>query len=237
MKITGILIISLVAASCGMKYHDSISGNGKVRTIEVSTDTVTHIIVSDRIDLLLIPSDSTMVVLEADENLHDVINISVDNGLLRISTDKYIRIARSKEVRVYGNQFCKIETSTKASVMSSDTIVCDEFSLSACTGADARIIGHFNSLMVNGSSGCDIFLEGKADYLNITANSASDIYGFDFSAKKGDVFASSASDVRITILGDAHFDASSAADIIYRGNPSIIDSRSSSMGEIRQSKF
>jgi len=238
MKTTGIVaVMSLLMASCSLNYHDSISGNGKVKTKQVSTDTITQIIVSDRLDLTIVPSDSVMVLLKADENLHDVINTTFDNGILRVTSDKYIRIARSKEVIVYGHQICQVEASAKTSVMTRDTIQCDEFTLITSSGADVKLIGRFKSCTVNSSSGSSIYLEGKTDYLNINASSASDIFGYDLQARRGDILASSASDVRITILDDAHFNASSASDIIYKGTPSVLDSRSSSLGEIRQARF
>ena len=146
-------------------------------------------------------------------------------------------MARSKEVWVYGNHICNVEASAKATVTTRDTIVCDDFSLMAGSGAEVKMLGHFGSFLVNGSSGCDIFMEGKADDLNITASSIADIYGFDFKATRAVILASSAADVRIRIVEDAHLDASSAADIVYAGYPKIIDSRTSSLGDIRKSKF
>ena len=237
MKVYYLFIVTFFMASCGIKYHDSISGNGKVSTTEISTDTIRHIRVSDRIDLILIPSDTNRVVLKADENLHDAIDVTVENGVLKISSDKYIRLARSKEVWVYGNRICNVEAQAKATVTIRDTLVCDDFSLMVSSGAEVKMLGNFRSLRVNGNSGCDIFLEGKSDYLNITASSAADIFGFDFKATRADILASSAADVRIRILENAHLDASSAADIVYAGNPKIIDSRTTSLGDIRKSKF
>lgn len=237
MKAFYLFILVLLMASCGVKYHDSISGNGKVSIKEIITDTIRHIRVSDRIDLVLVPSDTNRVLLKADENLHNVINVKFENGVLKVSSDKYIRIARSKEVWVYGNRIGNIEVSSKATLVIRDTIECDNFSLMASGGAEAKVLGRFGSLLVNGSSGCDIFLEGKSDYLNITASSAADIYGFGFTVKRADILASSAADVRIRVLENGRFDASSAADIVYTGDPKIIDSRATSLGDIRRSKY
>ena len=80
-------------------------------------------------------------------------------------------------------------------------------------------------------------MEGKTDYLNVNANSVADIYRFDFSAKNSDILATSASDVRVTIKDEAHFNVSSAADIIYKGSPAIINSKTSSLGEVRKARF
>jgi hypothetical protein len=238
MKATvALVMMSLLIASCDLKYNDSISGNGKVKTTQISTDTIRQVIVSDKIDLTIVPSDSAKVLLKADENLHSVIFISVNNGILRISCDKNIRIARSKEVMVYGPAVCHIEASARASVMTKDSVRCNEFTLSTTSGSEAKVSGHFNTLTITSRSGSTIYLEGKTDYLNVNASSASDIFGYTFTATRADVIASSASDVRVAILKEGHLNASSAASIIYKGSPSLLDSRSSSLGEIRKARF
>lgn len=236
MKKAGFILLILTIVSCNFRYNDCISGNGKVKINEISTDTITKVVVSDKIDLILIPSDSMLVLLKADENLHDVIDISIEKGVLRISTDKYIRIARAKEVEVYGSMFSEVEATTKASITNRDTLHSNEFSIITNSGANVKINGIFNSVVVNAGSGSDIFLEGKTDFLSIDANSAADIYGFDFLAKSVDVDANSASDVRITVLDEAHLSVSSAADITYKGKPPILDSRSTSLGDIRHTR-
>ena len=238
MKIlAAILIMGLFIVSCDINYEDSVSGNGKVITLQVNTDTIRQIIVSDKLDVTLVPSDSVKVLLKADENLHDVIKITAENGILRVSSSKYIRIARSKEVIVYGRTINKVEASLRATVITRDTISCDDFILNTSSGTDAKISGHFKSCTVNSRSGSSVNLEGKTDYLNINASSASDIFGYNFEAIRADVIASSASNVQISILGEAHLNASSAADIKYKGVPRLMDSKSSSLGEIRQARF
>ena len=88
MRLEVIVFISMILTSCGIKYHDSISGNGKVIETTVSSDTIRSIKVSDKLDVTLIPSDTNRVILKADENLHDIIKISIERGVLRISAEK-----------------------------------------------------------------------------------------------------------------------------------------------------
>ena len=80
-------------------------------------------------------------------------------------------------------------------------------------------------------------MAGSAEFLSINASSASDIFAFDLIAKECDVIASSAADVRVSIEESARFEASSAADIRYWGDPGILSSSESSMGDIRRVKF
>ena len=237
MKVISIIVVSLLIVSCNTEFHDSISGNGKVNSRTVGTDTISRLIISDKLDAVIIPSAETKVELIADENLHDIISCEINRGILKVTTDKFIRMAKSKEVWIYTPCISQIEASAKSSVNIRDSLSCDDLNVITSSAAEVRINGSFETLTVNASSGSAVHIAGKTAYLNINASSASDIFAFDLKTIETDVSASSAADVRITVKDKARFSASSASDIRYRGEPVILDSRSSSLGDIRRVKF
>jgi len=237
MKGFNFLILALLMASCGIHPHDSISGNGNVINKLVGEDTVRSINISNRLELTWFPSDTFKVELVADENLLDAIHCDLYDGSLRIYTDKHIRMAKSREIRVYGSCIERIEASALAEVGMGDTVDCKSLDIRASSGAEVSVQGNFERLSVHVSSGSSVHLAGRTDYISVDASSAADVFAFDLMAGEGDVNTSSAADARVYITNNAHFNASSASDIKYRGEPRILDSRSSSMGDIRQARF
>lgn len=223
--------------SCEVKYHDSITGNGRVKTEIVSYDTISRINVSSNLDVTIIPSDSCRVVLVADENLLDIIHCDILDGTLKIFAEKNIRMAKSKEIRVYSPDITAIHATTRAIVISRDDLLCDDLNLSASTAAEIRMTVNVKALELDASTGSNIDLDGTAGYLNVNAGTAADINAFDLKVKEGDILATSAADVRVAISEKARFSASSAADIRYRGEPKVLDSRTGSLGDIRRVKF
>lgn len=237
MKEYSFLLLGLMMASCVIHPHDSISGNGNVVNKLVGKDTVKSIDISNRLELTWIPSDTYKVELVADENLLDVIHCDLVDGSLRIYTDKHIRMAKSREVRVYGSCIERIEASSLAEVSMEDSADCRALDVRASSGAEISVLGNFERLSVHVSSGSSVQLAGTTDYISIDASSAADVFAFDLVAGEGDVNTSSAADARVYIKNNAHFSASSASDIKYKGEPRILDSHSSSMGDIRQTHF
>jgi hypothetical protein len=237
MRNTVLFVMAILTLSCEVKYHDSISGNGRVRTETVSYDTISRINVSNNLDVTIIPSDSVRVVLIADENLMGIIHCDVLNGTLSIFPERNIRMAKSKEIKVYSPYVTSIDASTRAIVTSSDDISCSELNLIASTAAEIRLKVKVKTLELTASTGSNVDLEGSADYLSVNAGTASDINAYDLKVKECDVLASSAADVRVTISDKARLSANSAADIRYRGEPKILDSRTGSLGDIRRVKF
>jgi hypothetical protein len=237
MKNLSVLMLVLMMVSCTFESHDMISGNGKIRNKVLSTDTIRRIDVSDKLDVILIPSDSLYIILKADENLHEYISAEVNGETMTIKSSKNIRMARAKEVWVYTRYFNTAVLSSRASFDCKDSVIMDEFSLRASSGSDAKLIGRFRRLEVEASSGSNVNIEGKTDYLNAKINSAADLYAFDLVAKSADVISSAAADARVNVTEEAQFNATSAADIKYRGEPKIINAKVNSFGDVKKSKY
>ena len=233
MKYIIIFSTLFLLASCYYQY-DSISGNGNVESTLISEDTIHSVTISNKLTALIIPSDTFRVLLKADENLHEYINTEIHHGHLNIYSEKNIRMARSKEVIIYTDYIEQIDVSSGANIYNRDTLKGEEMNINASSAADVSIVGIFNRITVQGSSGSDLRLSGNAGHAIINLSSAADLYAFDFIMNNADITASSASDARINVKEQARFDASSAADIKYKGNPDVVESRSSSAADIKK---
>lgn len=237
MKSIAFLALLFITVSCSFESHDVVSGNGKVEKRVLSTDTISRVVISDRLDAVLIPSDSVYIILKADENLHEYITVETTDQTLHISCSKHIRMARAKEILIYGRYLKKAEVSARSTFETRDSIFADDFTLRISSGSEAKIIGRFSHLEVIASSGSNAHLEGYADYLNANINSAADLFAYEMEVKSADIVSSSAADARVNVAEEARFNASSAADIIYRGNPKVINSQANSLGDIKKSKY
>jgi hypothetical protein len=229
--------LAFLIISCTFKQPDNISGNGRVITKVLTTDTIRRVIISDRLDAVLIPSDSVYIILNADENLHDYVSAEITESTIKISCEKKIRMARAKEIRIYSRYLRRADISSHSTFETRDSLLTEEFSLDATSGAEVKIMGRFDRLIANASSGSNVHLAGYTEYLNATISSAADLFAYDLTAKTADVVSSSAADARVNVTDEAKFNASSAADIIYRGDPKVIDSRASSLGDIKKSRY
>jgi hypothetical protein len=235
MKSLGSILIFFVLISCGHECRKTLSGNGTVVQKEIKADSFSIIKVSDKIDAEILIADSPKVIIDADENLINHILIEMKGNTLSISSDRRIRMARSKKVIVYCNKLDEIHASSASNVFVTKPLQMDNFKIIAASGADINILGDFINLEVNGSSGSDITLSGTTKTLSVNLSSAADLNAYDLKSEKANVDVSSAADARIYVIKEAYLRASSAADISYKGSPEIIDSKSSSAGNIKKS--
>ncbi len=237
MKNIAYFLLIVVVTSCSFEPHDVISGNGNVTSKILSTDTIQRLVISDKLDAVLVPSDSVFVILKADNNLHEFISTEIIDGTIHVSSKKNIRMARSKEIWIYSRYLKKADISSRSTFVTKDSIIASDFSISVSSGGDARVLGRFKHLDVYAGSGGNVQISGKTDHLSANINSAADMYAYDLTARIAEVVASSAADAKVNVSEEARFNASSAGDIVYRGEPKIIDSKSNSLGDIKKSRY
>ena len=86
-----IAFVAVLLTSCNMGMFNSVNGNGNVVTNDrTSQEDFTKIKVSSGLDLYITQGSNKEVILEADENLHDIIFTEVRDGELRIYSEKSI---------------------------------------------------------------------------------------------------------------------------------------------------
>lgn len=230
LKISAVILL-FVTTSC---MFDGVKGNRNVitqdRTITSDFDAIS---VSNGIEVRLTMSDDTSLSLEADENLHDLIITEVDDGVLRIYSEKNIWSAKSKKVYLTASDIVKIKATSGANVYSENTISADEFDVRTSSGADVRLMLDVSDLICNTSSGSGARLKGTTGSFKANSSSGSDIRAKDLVTRSCTADVSSGANISVNVTGKLNANASSGGGIRYSGNPENVQKNSSSGGSIR----
>lgn len=238
MKSIKILIIALVtvtATSCQFDIQlGSVSGNGNVTTEERAVSDFDGVRGSAGIDVYLEEGDENKVVVEADENLMDIITTEVVNGKLKIRAEKSIRRAKSNKVYVTYTNLNTIEASSGADVIGNSVIKSETLSLSSSSGADLEVEILAKEVYADCSSGADLKVSGKATSLRANASSGSDIKAKDLLVVTCTADASSGADITVNVKDRLNGNASSGGDIKYYGNPEAVSAKDGYSGSIRK---
>lgn len=232
-KILTLLIITTVFSSCGVEMFNGISGNRNVVTKNRTTSAqFTKINISTGLDLQIYQGEETKITLEADENLHEIIFTEVENGVLKIYSEKNIWKAKSKKIIVTVKNLEELNATSGAYVTSETPFKADTLRLIATSGADINFKVEANSITTAATSGADIEISGKTNYHNSSATSGADINAKLLESKE--VTASVTSGAAIDIFASESLSASatSGGDIDYFGNPEKTTKSSNSGGSI-----
>jgi len=234
------IILTLVAvtmlSSCNLDMHlGHVHGNGNVVTEERTvTENFNKVKGSTGLDIFLTQGSENKIVVEADENLLDIIETNISNGKLTIRADKNIGRSKSKKVYVTYKKLISVEATSGADVIGNSILKSESLTLKSSSGADLEVEVLSRELFVETSSGADIELSGKASSLNARASSGSDLNARKLTVNNCNARASSGADITITVKEKLDAKASSGGDINYYGDPEAVTKKNSSSGSVRK---
>jgi len=236
-KIIVATILSLTLFSCNfdMNFNTGIKGNGDVQ-IEDRTinESFTEIKATEGLDVYLTQGNETSIIVEADENLHDVIITEVIDNVLKIHTSENIGWSKAKKVTVSFKDISKITSTSGSDVFSTNTITTEHLKLNSTSGSDMTLDVNVTVLECKSTSGSDLRLSGKADKLIAEATSGSDIKAGELIAESSQVKATSGADITVNTSKEITAKATSGGDIKYYGNPEKVAKSNNVSGSIRK---
>ncbi|QNM86954.1 DUF2807 domain-containing protein [Polaribacter pectinis] len=232
-KIIAILFVASVFSSCGVDMFNRVNGNRNVVTEErKASDNFTGIKVSTGIDLYITQGSKNKITIEADENLHDIIRTDIEDGVLKIYSEKNIWKAKARKVYVTITNLDLLKATSGSDVYSENVIKTDEISISATSGADIRIAVDAVSVETSSTSGADIKISGTTTNHASSATSGASIEAYDLESKNTIAKATSGADINIYASVNLEAKATSGGDIDFRGNPKKINKKSTSGGSV-----
>ncbi|WP_264531219.1 head GIN domain-containing protein [Flavobacterium sp. N502540] len=228
-------VTALLFASCNFNVN-TIKGSGNVTTEKRTVQgNFTKVAVSNAIDLVIIQSDSTEIVVEADDNIQKEITTKVENGTLYIKC-KYnsFQDLASKKVTVKMPVIDKLEASTAATIMGKDLIQGQDIDLEASSAATIFVNIESDNITCDSDSGSSIGMEGKALKIQAAASSGGSVNAHKLLANEIHAEASSGGSVNVHPIVSLKASASSGGSINYNVTPKTIEKTSSSGGTISQ---
>ena len=234
-RIIAIAILSILVTSCDFNFSSGIKGNRNVVSEERDADeSFTTIKASEGLDVYITQASNASIEVEADENVISLIATDIDNGTLRIHTEKNIGRCKSKKVHVSVPNIEKIISTSGADVVSTSLIVSDNLEVKSTSGADVRIEVEAENIYCSTSSGADIKISGTARSLVAKASSGSDIEAKELEVKSCDASASSGADVTVNVSEKLIANSSSGGDVSYYGNPDTVSKNKSVSGGVHK---
>ena len=231
-----VICTSLAATSCNFDFQiGQTNGNGNVvieeRTVSQDFSAVKG---SAGLYVYLTKGDQDKIVVEADENLMEIIKTEVNNGQLHIKATQNIGRSKSKKVHVTYTSLDRIEASSGADVIGNSVIENENLILRSSSGADLEVDVIAKEVYADVSSGADLKVSGNAEKLIAEASSGSDLNARDLEVNVCKASASSGADITVNVKEEITGKASSGADIRYYGNPTAVAVKDGASGSVRK---
>lgn len=234
-KIIVATLMSLSLFSCNFDINlgPGVRGNGDVVTEERNiNEPFSTIKATEGLEVYLTQGEEEIIIVEADENLQNIILTEVKNGVLKIHAKENIGRASSKKIMVHFKEVSEIISSSGSSVRSTNTIEADKLNIKTSSGSSMKLELDVNEINCKTSSGSALKLSGKTGNLIADASSGSSVRAGELEAVSSRVDASSGANITVNTSKELTADASSGANIKYLGNPEKVHKNKSVSGSI-----
>lgn len=189
------LSVLLFSCNVNFNYPDKIKGEGEVITEQIALESFKDVELKRGWEIVLVPASSNYMVVEANENLFEVLEHENKTGKLIIGASKQISNADSKLITLYFTEkleSLRVSSGTEVSArerLNFDNVILDMSSgsdvdldlrlrsldLEISSGADADLVLSLDDLYVDSSSGSDADLEVNAIRVVVESSSGSDV--------------------------------------------------------------
>ena len=232
-KILTLLLITTLFSSCALDMFNRVNGNRNVVTEDRSTkEDFTKIKVSTGLELYISQGSKNKIIVEADENLQDLIITEVKDGVLKIYSEKNIWRSKARKIYVTIEGLEAIAATSGSDVYTNTTLKVNDLNISATSGANINISVDANTVETNATSGSDIEISGVSNNHISKATSGASIDAYQLISKNVTAKVTSGADINVHASESIFAKATSGGDIDFKGSPKKVDKKTSSGGSV-----
>ena len=233
LKVTTVFVTIVLFTSCIGNMFNGVSGNKNVVIKDRKiNETFTKISVSNGLELYVTQSKTVSLTVEADENLHELIKTEVENGVLKIYTDKNIWKAKAKKIHISIKDFNELIATSGSTIYTENTLKLNSLRVVTTSGANTEITVDTESIATVATSGANLNIMGKTANHTSSATSGSSINAYNLKSKNTTVNVTSGANINIYASENLDAKATSGGDIDFKGNPKKITKKTTSGGSI-----
>lgn len=171
---TSLIILLLSTTLVFSQKAEKIKGSKVVTSSIQQVKPFTMIEVEDNIEIYLEKGPKSEIKIEADDNLHDVISLKVENNILIISTSKEIQGFKKLSVKVtYTNDLNLITTKDESIITAIQEIILDTITFKSLDKSKLFLnvnAGNFN-LLADDKSKIELNLKSETSFVELSKNS------------------------------------------------------------------
>jgi hypothetical protein len=187
MKKILIILVTLISVASFAQKKEKIKGNKEVLIKKFTVPSFSAIEVGEKFKVAIQKtSDTTRIVIEADDNLFDVIHYTVTDNVLSFSTSK--EIVKKKRLRItvfVPERFNAISVKEKGQVFNEEDINFNDLKITATQRGEIDLnLQIKNNLVVDATDKTELVINGRAKTTKIHLAESAEIKG-DFST--GDI--------------------------------------------------
>ncbi len=218
-----ILSVLFVMMTSGISSQSfmTVRGSGPSITKNFNVSGFHGIDVSNGFDVILVQGNSEGLTLTVQENLLEYITVKVDQGILKIYSDKNINATQPMKARITFKDINKLNVSGGGDVSGETPLNVQKMDIGMSGGGDVTFNLNSDELKCGISGGGDLKIDGNIKSYDLDLTGGGDVTSVINGAAAIDCRVSGGGDVKITSKGktsDAKIDISGGGDLAMELN-------------------
>lgn len=240
-KIILVFVVVLLGQSC-VRPIIGIRGEGEIISKNIDIPQITGVLLSVDAEVVIISGDNQEIVIEAQENILENIELKVDDGIWEIGYDKNVKEHDGVKIyvtiptldRIYstgtGNIICNsdfIGEDLDVAINGTGDIFCNSFleyngvTIEITGTGSIDIYGSFMNCQSRVTGTGNIFIEGISNNLSISSTGTGHFNGIDFETNNTEIISTGSGDCTVFVNENFDITISGTGDVYYKGFPSM----------------
>ncbi|MCZ6521205.1 MAG: DUF2807 domain-containing protein [Bacteroidetes bacterium] len=202
--------------------------------VEREVQNFTMINIGGAFNVFLTQGNSHSVVVEAPEDLMDMVITEVRGKELKVYNRRNINNSGRIHVYIEFRELEELDISGASNVEGETLIKAETLDLKVSGAGNTYLDLEVDRLTTDVSGAGNVELNGKAGSHNLKISGAGNFVAYGFKCDKLSIEANGAAHAKVYAVNEIEAYAKGASSIIYKGNPEKVMVNSSGAGDIRQ---
>lgn len=159
-----LLVLLLFITVINAQKLEKIKGSRNVIQTERVFEEVTAFEVMSDVDIFLVKSNKTKLEIYADDNLHDIVTTSLNDGKLKISLTNKIAGKKKFELTLYINNLSEITLNSSSELSSADYFEAEDLVINLNDKSKIDLLINATNLKVLGNDNAKAKLQLETDF-------------------------------------------------------------------------
>ncbi|CAM4068851.1 MULTISPECIES: GIN domain-containing protein [Flavobacterium] len=172
-KITLLFLVLFATTFTFAQKKEKIKGSKIVTHTIKKVENFENIEIEDNVEIYLVKADSASIEIEADDNLHDIVNFSVAGNTLRINTLKNVSGAKKFTIRInYAAQLTSITAKNDSKIFALNELQLENITIKNFDDSSSFLNVNSGSftLVLNDKSEAEINVKSQKTTLELSKN-------------------------------------------------------------------
>lgn len=223
----------MILFSYGCIDDNGICEKGRGDNVTEAIETSDFSGVSLRMDaqVYIEQGTKTEVLVNAQLNIIDELDIAVRNDVLVIDTDRCLTSHSKIEIYITMEDIREVNISGSGDVIGDSKFIVSDLDLRISGSGDMDLEVEANRISADVSGSGDMYLVGLTGELSYRVSGSGDLHSFGLISDRADILINGSGDAEVHVLDFLDVRISGSGDVFYKGDP-MVESKVSGSGDV-----